>query len=180
MLYPVRNFLTCLSLLLFLFVLAGCNTGEKEVKAEFNKHSFDQQVIDKLPLYDSLVSAIVANFPSFKKFIKDNDSYRSFRYIPGSEDPDVFIKLPPAAALNIEPYYTRLGKDLIYGFDVFKDSSVKIYVSTRFLPGSKIDITENLSYYPGGNFRDREFPEKDTILNKHWQYWAQFSKRGVF
>lgn len=179
MLYPVRNFLSSLSLL-YLFAVAGCDTGEKEVRAEFDKHTFDQQVIDKLPLYDSLVAAIIKNFPSFQKFIRDEDSYRSFRYKPTSEDPDVFIKLPPSAAPDIDPYYTRLGKDFIYGFDVFKDSSVKIYVRNRFSSKSKVDTWESLSYYPNGNFRKRQFPEKDTILNKNWQYWARFDKRGVF
>ncbi|HMI78119.1 MAG TPA: hypothetical protein VK484_04965 [Ferruginibacter sp.] len=179
MLYLVRNFLTSLFLALFLFAVAGCNTGEKEVKEEYDNYKFDQQVIDKLPLYDSLVSAIIANFPSFQKFIKDDDSYRSFRYIPSSEDPDVFIKLPPEAAPSIAPYYDRIGKELIYGFDVFKDSSVKIHVRTR-LTSNKVDIAENLSYYSGGNIRDREFPEKDSTLNKNWQYWARFDKRDPF
>jgi len=180
MLYAIRQFLTSLSLLLFLFAVAGCNTGKKEVKEEYDSYKFDQQVIEKLPLYDSLVSAIIANFPSFKKFIKDEDSYRSFRYIPSSEDPDVFIKLPPEAAPNIDPYFTRLGKDFIYGFDVFKDSSIKIHVRTRLASKSGVDIGENLSYYSGGNIRDREFPERDTTLNKNWQYWARFEKRGAF
>jgi hypothetical protein len=137
-------------------------------------------VIDKLPLYDSLVSSIIANFPSFERFIKEEDSYhRSFRYIPATEDPDVFIKLPPAAEPKVTPHYSRLGKD-IYGFDIFKDSSVKIYVRRRFSPASEVDIVEILSYYSKGNIRNRVFPEKDTILNKNWQYWARFDKRGLF
>ena len=178
--YLILQFLKIFSLLLFLFTVAGCDTGEKEVEKEYSNYKFDQQVIDKLPLYDSLVSAIIDNFPSFAKFIKDEDSYRSFRYIPASEDPDVFIKLPPAAAPQIMPYYNRIGKDFIYGFDVFKDSSIKIHVRSRFLPESKVDIAEHLSYYSGGNIRDRIFPEKDTTLNKNWQYWTSFGKRGLF
>jgi len=177
--YLFRNFLTSFFLLLFLFTVAGCDSGEKAVKEEYTNYKFDQLVIDKLPLYDSLVSAIIENFPSFEKFIKDGDSYRSFRYIPASEDPDVFIKLPPAAAPKVTPYYTRLGKD-IYGFDVFKDSSIKIYVRTTRSPGSEVDIVEILSYYSKGNIRNRVFPEKDTTLNKNWQYWARFDKRGLF
>ncbi len=178
--YLIHRFLTKLSLVLFLFTVAGCGTGEKEVKEEYNNYKFDQQVIDKLPLYDSLVSAIIENFSSFQKYIKDEDSYRAFRYMPSSDDPEVFIKLPPAAAPKIDPYFTRLGKDLIYGFDVFKDSSIKIYVRTRFSSKSEVDIRENLSYYYGANIRDRVFPEKDTTLNKNWQYWAWFGKRGLF
>lgn len=178
--YSCQQFLKSLSLALFLFTVAGCDTGEKAVKEEYNNYRFDQRVIDQLPLYDSLVSAIVANFPAFERFIKDGDSYRSFRYMPASEDHDVFIKLPPAAAPNITPYYNRIEKDLIYGFDVFKDSSIKIHVRARYSPKSEVDIFELLSYYPGGNIRNRVFPEKDTALNNNWQYWAWFNKRGLF
>lgn len=178
--YLSRQFLTGIFLVLFLFTITGCNTGKKAVEEEYNNYKFDQQVIDKLPLYDSLVFAIKENFSSFEKFIKDGDSYRSFRYIPASQDPDVFIKLPPAAEPKIRPYYNRIGKDFIYGFDVFKDSSIKIHVRARRSPTSEVDIVENLSYYSKGNIRNREFPEKDTALNKNWQYWAWFGKEGLF
>lgn len=181
MLYQIRQFLTGSFLVLFLFAVAGCSAGEEDVNNELNNYKFDQQVIANLPLYDSLVAAIIENFPSFQKYIRDEDSYRSFRYMPFStDDPDVFIKLPPAAAPKIDPYYTRLGKDFIHGFDIFKDSSIKIYVRTRFSTKSEVDIRENLSYYPAGNFWNREFPEKDTMLNKNWQYWVRFDKRGLF
>ncbi len=180
MLYLARQFLTSISLVLFLFTIAGCGNEEKAAREEYDKYQFDQQVIDKLPLYDSLVVAIIENFPSFERFIKDGDSYRSFRYIPASQDPDVFIKLPPAAEPKIRPYYNRIGKDFIYGFDVFKDSSIKIHVRIRRSPATKIDIGENLSYYSKGNIRNREFPEKDTALNKNWQYWAWFARQDIF
>lgn len=180
MLRLFRQFLTSFSLVIFLFTVAGCDTGEKAVRAEYENYTFDQLVIDKLPLYDSLATAIIENFPSFAKYIKNEDSYRSFRYIPDSEDPDVFIKLPSAAAPKITPYYDRIGKEFIYGFYVFKDSSIKILVRARLTPKSEVDIVENLSYYSGGNIRDRIFPEKDTTLNKNWQYWAWFGKRDLF
>lgn len=178
--YLFRKFQISFYLLLFLFTVAGCDTGEKAVKEEYNSYKFDQQVIDKLPLYDSLVSSIIENFPAFAKFIKDDDSYRSFRYIPDSKDPDVFIKLPPAAEPKITPYYNRIGKEFISGFDVFKDSSIKIHVRAGLSPRTKVDIVEYLSYYSGGNIRERIFPEKDTTLNKNWQYWSWFGKRGLF
>lgn len=178
--YLVRRFLTRFSVALFLFTVAGCNTGKKAVEEEYNNYQFDRQVIDQLPLYDSLVFVIKENFSAFEKFIKDGDSYRSFRYIPNSQDPDVFIKLPPAAEPKIRPYYSRIGKDFIYGFDLFKDSSIKIHVRARRSPVSEVDIVENLSYYSKGNIRKRVFPEKDTALNTNWQYWAWFGKEGLF
>ena len=177
--HPIRNFLTSLSLLLF-FVVTGCDDEDKQLKVEYDKHTFDQQVIDKLPLYDSLVAAIIRNSPSFQKFIRDDDNHRSFRYLPDSEYPDDFIKLPPAAVPGVEPYYTRIGKDHIYGFEIFKDSSIKIFVRTKFIKESIVEVTEILSYYPYGKFRNRVFPEKDTVLNKNWQYWARIDKDDPF
>jgi len=180
MLYPIRNFLTSSSLVLFLFAVAGCSAGEKEVKAAFDNYTFDQQVIDKLPLYDSLVSAIIQNFPSFGKFIRNDDEHRSFLYVPASEYPDVFIKLPPAAAPLVGPHFSRPGKDFIYGFEIFRDSSIRILVRTRLSEKTKVEILESLSYYPARNIRRREFPEKDTILNTNWQYRARFGNRDPF
>jgi hypothetical protein len=180
MLNPTRNIITSLSLLFFLFAVAGCDDGDKEFKAEFHKYRYDQQVIDKLPLYDSLVVSIIQNFPAFEKFITGENADPSFLYIPSTDEPDVFIKLPQAAAPHVGPYFNRPGKDFIYGFEIFRDSSIKILVRTRFVDSSKVDITEFMSYYPAGNIRRRQYPDKDTLLNAKWQYWARFSERDVF
>lgn len=181
MLYLPCRFFTSFSMLLFIGFLPGCASEEEKISDDYNNYRFDQRVIAKLPVYDSLALAIIENFSAFKKFIRDEDSYRSFRYMPSSNEPEVFIKLPPEAAPKIEPYYTRLGSDFIYGFDVFKDSTIKIYVRAGFSSKSKVDIWENLSWYPAGtNIKQREFPDKDSLLNKNWQYWTRFRRRGLF
>ena len=181
MLYFIRKFLTGSSLALFLCAAASCNSEKEEVSHDYNSYKFDPQVIERLPVYDSLVSAILENFPLFQKHINDEDSYRAYKYMPSSDDIEVFKKLPREATPKINQYFTRLGKDFIYGFDVFKDSSIKIYVRKRFSEKSQIDIGENLSYYPAGNnIRRKELPDKDTILNKNWQYWTRFHKRSLF
>jgi hypothetical protein len=101
--------------------------------------------------------------------------------LPLSDQDDVFKKLQPEVAPSIEPYFIKLEKDFIYGFDVFKDSTIKIYIRKSPSEKSQVDIEENLSYYPvRSNMRRREFPDKDTILNEHWQYWSRFNKRGLF
>jgi hypothetical protein len=180
MFYMVGRFLTISFLLLFLCAVTSCDTEKEEVADDYKNYRFDPRVIEKIPIYDSIAAAIIQSFPSFQKYIRDEDSYRSFRYMPSSDDADVFIKLPPEAGIKIDPYFNQLGKDFIYGFDVFRDSSIKIYVRTNFSGKSQVDIVENLSYYPAGNIRRREFPERDTVLNKNWQYWVRFSKRGLF
>ena len=169
---------------LFLFILLaviGCNSGDDHVLHTYNTYKFDQKVIDKLPVYDSLVHAILEKINIFKSSIDGNDAYQAFRYMPASIEPEVFKRLPQEIGPGIDGYFAELGKDFIYGFDVFKDSTIKIYVRSQTITNGSVIIEENLSYYPAGsNQRQREYPVKDTILSKHWQYWARISKESLF
>ena len=167
------------SMLLFLLAAAGCKTENKALTA-YRNFKFDTMVIEKLPLYDSLASAILEKAPIIHKYIHDDDSYRAFRYMPASSEAEVFRKLPIELGTDIDRYFTTLGKNFIYAFDVFKDSTIKIYVRSHTLE-TKVELEENLSYYPAGKkLRQREYPAKDTVLNTHWQYWARFNNQGLF
>lgn len=180
MLYSFRPLLARLSILLFLYPATGCHLDSEDVSAVYKSYKFDPKVIEKLPIYDSLASAILEKFPFFQQHINENDSYHAYKYMPLSDQADVFKKLPEEVAPRIDHYFTKLGKDFIYGFDVFKDSTIKIYIRRSPSEKSEVDIEENLSYYPvRSNMRRREFPVKDTILNEHWQYWSRFNKRGL-
>ena len=170
-----------LAILLFLYLVTGCQLNSEKVSADYASYKFDPKVIEKLPIYDSLVSAILEKFIFFQQNINDNDSYRAYKYMPLSDKTDVFKKLPQEVAPKIDLYFTKLGKEFIYGFDVFKDSTIKIYIRNSPSEKLQVNIEENLSYYPvRSNMRQREFPVKDTILNEHWQYWSRFNKRGFF
>jgi hypothetical protein len=168
-------------LILYFFLVAGCGTGPGEKKAIYNNYEFDKQVIEKLPVYDSLVFAIIKNAPSFQRYIKDNDSYRAYRYLIASDSNELFKKLPAEEATRINQFNALLGKNFIRGFDLFKDSSIRIDIRKHISEKDQVEILENLSYYPpGANIRRREFPVKDTILNKNWQYWIEFVARDPF
>ena len=181
MLYFSRTFLTRLFLLLFLYPAAGCHSATEEVLPVFNNYTFNPKVIEKLPVYDSLVYAIIEKLPLFQKNINEKDSYQAFRYMPASKEADVFRKLPLGAGTDIDCYFTKLGKNFIYAFDVFKDSTIKIYIRNTPSETNLVDIEENLSYYSAGrNIRQRKFPVKDTMLNKNWQYWSRFNKQLLF
>jgi hypothetical protein len=170
-----------LSVLFFLYLSTGCQSEPEEVSAVYKSYKFDPKVIEKLPVYDSLASAILEKFPFFQQHINENDSYRAYKYMPGSDQADVFRKLPQEAAPKIDHYFTKLGKDFIYGFDVFKDSTIKIYIRNSPSEESQVDIEENLSYYPvTTKIQRRELPVKDTLLNNHVQYWIRFNKRRLF
>lgn len=169
---------------LIVFVLLVCATGCRlepdEIAPLYNHYQFDAKIINKLPVYDSLVSAILEQSSYFQQHIDEKASYRSFRYRPFSTDSDTFNKLPEEISPKINRYYNELGKGFIYGFDVFKDSTVKICIRRNYADSFRVEMLENLSYFPGGSINRRSFPDKDTLLTKHWQYWVQFFRPRLF
>lgn len=176
-----RNFITGFVLLMFLYTAAGCGSGSNKILSLYNNYPFDTAVIEKLPVYDSLAAAISEKLPVLLKAIDTNEAYQAFRYMPASFETGVFAQLPPEAGTKIGQYCTALGANFFAGFDLFKDSTIKIYIRRLPVDTAMLDIEENLSYYPAGeNIRTREFPVKDTVLNQNWQYWIRFNERGLF
>jgi hypothetical protein len=164
---------------LLLFFITSCKTENKALTA-YKNYTFDTAVINKLPLYDSLASAISAKMPLIHKHIHDDDSYHAFRYMPASKQAEVLSKLPLELGTDIERYFSKAGSGFIYAFDVFKDSTIKIYVR-RHKADKGVDVLENLSYYPVvKKIQHRDYPIKDTILNTHWQYWVRFDNESFF
>ena len=177
MLNRFRQPTTILSLLIILYFTAGCRSDSKTIAPLYNGYQFDTSVINKLPIYDSLAAAILKKSSFFQRHINEKDSYHSFRYMPSSHESGFSKKLPPEVAPEIDKYLAKLGKDFIYGFDVFKDSTIKIYIRRSRSDSFQVDILENLSYFPAADtIPRRQFPVKDTILNKRWQYWIGFYK----
>ena len=173
--------MTRIFIILYLFVATGCSSDSKKTTAIYNNYKFDKQVIENLPVYDSLVHAILENYPSLQQYINEEESYRAYRYMALSNSNDLFKKLPRDGAVKVSKYLTQLGKNFIYGFDLFKDSTIKIYIRSSFSEKDQSEIKECLSYYPpGSNIRRREFSVKDTMLNKNWQYWISFDKPSLF
>ncbi|MES2848475.1 MAG: hypothetical protein V4685_05435 [Bacteroidota bacterium] len=173
--------MTRISVILYFLLATSCGSQSTQPPPDYKKYTFDQHVIDKLPVYDSLIKTILENFTSFQKLISEKDSYRAYRYRPLSNESDVSKNLPQEGAAKINQYFEELGKNFIYGFDIFKDSTVKIYIRSSYSGTLQLDIRENLSYYPPRiNIKRRELPIKDTILNKSWQYWISFDERPLF
>lgn len=179
MLHNFRN----LSIGSFLLLLcaSGCKTKSDDIIPAFQNFKFDAKVMEKLPVYDSLASDISRKIHLFHKNIQADDAYHAFRYMPASKEVEVFKTLPSEIGIDMDQYSAKLGKDLIQGFDVFKDSTIKIYIRQSRIEKTKVDIWENLSYYPATTeIRRRDYPVKDTILNPHWLYWVRFDKDGLF
>jgi len=177
-----QYFRKLLSSSLLLLLLFSCHHFDsKEVSDEYKKYRFDPAVISKLPVYDSLASSILEQYSYFRQYIKETDAYRSYKYMPNSNESDVYKKLPVEISSKIDLYFTKLGNDFVLGFTVYIDSSIKINVRNRPSETSQLNVEENLSYYPQKiNIQRREYPVKDTILNPHWQYWVRFNKQGLF
>ncbi len=178
---PLKHIFKYACFLLIWCAYTGCNADKEEMSKIYKEYKFDRRVIERLPLYDSLGSAIIKNYRTFDTLINAHDSYRAYRYKTVRDDMDIFNILPPAAGPEILEYYQELGPDFISGFDVFQDSTIKIYIRNYAVKNSLGSIEENLSYYPRlTQFPKREYPAKDSTLNKHWQYWARVNMQGVF
>ena len=165
--------LTALLLLLF---IAGCGSGNKTY--DYKSHPFDQQVIAKLPLYDSISQVLLQNFAALQNEIKEHSSFDFGRSGTAKlVNPD----LPAEAAEKIDRYMKELGEDFLTEFSVYKDSSIKYSIRDTEVKGYDITARERLSYLPnGGTMQRRQAPDKDTILNSKWQYWIRFDDKGPF
>ncbi len=181
MLYLFSKFFKASLLLIFIYIASGCGSGDEKFKTVYDNYRFDTAVIKKLPLYDSLARTISASQPLFQKYIDTSESFRAFRYMPAAYQEGVYRQLPPELDSGISPIYKALGDNFIYGFDLYKDSTIKIYIRAYPVKKTMVDIEENLAYYPEDKkVKQRAFPLKDTTLNKHWQYWVRFNEQGLF
>jgi len=155
-----------ISIILSLTLLVACS--HKNLRTAYDHSHFDQQVINKLPLYDSLVTVLIQHYPTPAQFNYDKNAYR---YIPSEDGNDLYKVFPREVGNKIKEQITDLGTDFIYGFDCYKDTTIKIMLKSIYQK-DHVDVIERLSYFPAGmNIKHREYPMKDTILNPHWQYW---------
>lgn len=174
--YPGHSSMARISVIIFLCLAASCRN--KNLTSIFQNHKFDKEVIDKLPLYDSLTNVLLENYPSIRPHIEPEGSYR---YLPAEDGNDLDKVLPKPGADKVKQYLSQLGADFIYGIDVFKDSTIRISVRDTYIQADHLHIRERLSFLPkGGSFQEREFPVKDTILNRNWQYWISFDEQFLF
>ncbi|HUC83022.1 MAG TPA: hypothetical protein VMR70_19090 [Flavisolibacter sp.] len=159
-----------LPVLLLCVLAAACGSGKKDF--DHKSHPFDPEVIAKLPLYDSISSVLLQNFSALQNEIKEHASFDySFSGTAAAFNP----KLPNDALQKIRTYQARLGEDFLFEFSVYKDSTIKYSVRDRELKDQGVTVRERLSYLPnGGTMQRRNPPNKDTILNRNWQYWIRF------
>jgi hypothetical protein len=162
------------ALLLLCFVV-GC--GTKDHPYDYQHYGFDKQVIGKLPLYDSLVSLLIKNYPLIYQHTKGP----FYRFIPSEDGTRLYKELPQEDAVKVKDYFTQIGDSLITGFDFYRDSTIKIFVRDIYVQSDHLNIEERLSFYPNeAGIKRKEYPIKDTIINTHWQYWISFDKEAFF
>jgi hypothetical protein len=157
---------------ILLILTSACR--HKDLATTVNQYPFDKQVIDKLPLYDSLVNAILPFYPSPPQHNNNNLSYR---YIPSSDGNDLYKVFPGQKGDRVKQFLGQLGSEFIYGFECYKDSTIKIMIRDIYIQKDHVNIMERISYYPSGkNIPKRAFPIKDTVLDSRWQYWIAFDE----
>jgi hypothetical protein len=117
-------------------------------------------------------------YPSIQQHTQNAASYQ---FIPSAFSFDLYEKLPKEGAKKVERYFFQLGQHFIYGFEIYKDSTIKIYIRDSSIKSYHLNIMERLSFYPAGKgIKPRQFPVKDTILNRNWQYWILFDQQEFF
>lgn len=170
-------------LIIFIFTLAllSCD-NEKDFKSDFEKHKFDQTVIDNLPRYDTLRKIVLDNYDSFNL----NDTNYRFTYfynfdslvqISGYSNYDV----PQKIYQTTVELFNEIGKEYIFGFTISKDSLFEIFVRNTHLTNYYLDVRERLYWYPRVNkIYKPEYPIKDTLLTDKWQYQIWYDKKSEF
>jgi len=165
---------------IFLVVLCmavACQS--KQSSYDYKHHPFDQNVIAKLPIYDSLARSIVKHYAAIYKPTKGEPSYVYIDYQDGDE---IYKDLQPDEAARIKSLISQLGRDFFFGFDLYKDTTMKIYVKDSYIKESRMEMWERLSFFPEGSdsLKKRDFPSRDTMLNRNWHYWIRFDNEGLF
>lgn len=161
--------------ILSIALLAACQL--KDEPYDIKTYRFDAQVINKLPLYDSLCHEILKNH----KALMSRPEGPYYQYIRKSDSLALYDVFPKQDGDKVLNYFSQLGDDFIYGFDVYKDSSIKIHVRTTYLKENNLELREKLSFVPtGATNTKRDGDYRDTVVSEHWLYWVMFEKPRLF
>jgi len=170
-----------LTLFLLLLTVLSCKNSN-DFKSDFEKHKFDQSVINNLPRYDTLRQIILNNYDSFNLSNANNSftyiyNFDTSSQISGYSNSDV----PEIIYPKIVKLFKGIAKENIFGFTISKDSSFEILVRNTHLTKYFLDVRERLYWYPtSGKSVKTEFPTKDTMITDRWQYQICFDKRAEF
>lgn len=170
-----------LTLFLLLLTVLSCKNSNN-FKSAFEKHKFDQTVINTLPQYDTLRQIILNNYDSFN-LSNANNSFTYFynfdttTQISGYSNSDI----PEIIYPKTVQLFKGIGKENIFGFTISKDSTFEILVRNTHLTKYFLDVRERLYWNPTSDkFVKTEFPTKDTMITDKWQYQIYFDKRAAF
>ncbi len=166
---------------IFLLTLLSCKNS-KDFKSDFEKHKFDQTVINNLPRYDTLRQIILNNYESFKL----SNTNISFTYIYNFDTSTQISKhsnsdVPEIIYPKTVQLFKEIGKENIFGFTISKDSTFQILVRNTHLTKYFLDVRERLYWYPDrSKIVKTVFPTKDTLITDKWQYQIYYDKKSEF
>ena len=167
-------------LLLFACIIVLSCISSTDFKKDFDEQQFDQAIVDKLPLFDTLRQLIVSNYDSFNFTGMNND----YTYIHNFDTSSYIIREIPDQVYPIAgQLFHKIGMYNIFGFTLSRDSSLKFLIRTSRLTNHDIKVQESLNWYTTPNkIKRSNFPVKDTILNDNWKYeiWFNEKKRPLF
>ena len=189
-----------LSYIILTVLCNSCNShdanDQKNLQKIFNKESFDQDIINALPLYDSLKTIILRNKTSiidyrdkishFNKDLKIDTSHISdtepyfFIFLSGKGTSDQSISLntlPKIILDSILPICNAIGPKYLMGFDIEKHSEfLRIDLKDVYYENTDIETHHTLQW--NWDYRNQQIPFlKDTLLKSKWIYYINSEKR---
>lgn len=173
----------------FIVVLNACTAQKttKTVKEVFRHEQFDTGVINRLYLYDSLKSILVANLDTIfsyrnakifseKKPTHPEETLFNFIYIPEKGEPSDKIgleTLPAAVYSKVDNICRQLGSNRIVGFDLQRNKTIVNVTIKNNSDEETLAETQHSLTWNWDHRSDANELEKDSVLGKGWIYYIQ-------
>ena len=174
----------CILTLFIVLVLSSCN-HEKAKQAVFQKTTFDGQVMENLPLYDSLRDVMVNHIDTIFKFrdsghlvyhgdskrtTQENADFYIFNFTEPGQSQDGIDNMPAFLYPSVERICKKLGKDNIRGFLVRRDSSLEISAKSIYKENIDATVNHQLFWKTKIGLSSDEMFIKDTTIGSKWTY----------
>ena len=183
--------------LIALLWLGMISCEHKSLRKLFNQSTYDQQVIESLPLYDSLKNIIVSNIDTIFKF--RNSKHLLYHGDTGKEtqeDADFYIfnysydthsksidelreNIPEFIYPSIDKLFKKLGQDKVRGFGLWPDSTIEIAIKSIYREDEDANVSHTLVWKKTfSKDTDLDILYRDTIIAPEWTYQINVEKHS--
>ena len=178
--------------LLLIFLLASCANQEQErARQQLKEQQPDTAVINRLPLYDSLRSIVIARLPECFRAedleqLEDRREWAANTFFLNQKgalqelappDKDE-VRLPADLQKSILGLFQQIGSNHIFGFEIRLDSTFTALIRNEYAKELHLDIRERLSWTAQNDSLQHGAFMKTVPVAGHWTYLIWYDKRG--